>query len=85
MSTKPERMLVRCPWPQCNSGLLDIGVFDDLEKMKFKPFTLQCAEGHKNEYRAYDVMRESKWSEEITRKPYVNRHVEFRVEQEKYR
>lgn len=84
MSTKAERMLVRCYRQDCDSGLIDIGVFDDLLKMQFKPFTLKCAKGHENEYKAYDIMRESEWFEELKRKGYVNRQVEFRVEQAKH-
>ena len=69
MSLKPERMLVRCYQHDCDSGLIDIGIFDDLEKMKFKPFALICEEGHKNEYKAHNIMRESDWPERRHRCP----------------
>ncbi len=82
MSLEPEAMLVKCPATNCSSGLLDIGMFYDLAKMKIESFTLACREGHKYTYKASDMMRENDWDSKLKEKPYVDRHVEFFKEQE---
>jgi hypothetical protein len=82
VSLEPEAMLVKCPATNCSSGLIDIGIFDDLEEMEVQPFTLTCREGHKHTYKASDMKRENDWDSKLREKPYVDRHVEFFKEQE---
>ncbi len=82
MSLKSEMMLVRCTAVlDCDSELLDIGIWDDLQKMKFKPFILKCEEGHKLKYKASDIMRKKDWPSQFRQQPYVDRRREFKEQQ----
>ncbi len=82
VSTQSEVMLVRCYVLDCDSGLLDIGKFDDIQKLKVKRFKLTCGVNHQNTYEANNIMRESDWLPQYKEKPYVNRRKEFLEEQQ---